>query len=886
MGNDDETLFSDEEGEEVIKDGEAAGEEGEDGFAKLAKMGPVVWNDKPFPEALSLEASNQDKVEHRVMMSHPSNIRNIAVIAHVDHGKTTLTDSLVARAGLLNERTTGNARCMDTRADEQERGITIKSTGITLYFEVKKREEALRKPYLINLVDSPGHVDFSSEVTAALRITDGALVVVDCIDSICCQTETVLRQALKERVKPILFMNKMDRIIFEKCLGAEDIYQSLSKTVESINVIISTYQDPALPDVQVSMEACNVGMGSALQGWAFTLEPFASVLAAKFGLDFETMKTCLWGNNFYSSSKKIWVKEKGTNCHRGFCKFVLEPVIKVCKAGMENDWPVLDKMLGSLELKISKDDRELVGKALTKKIMRLWLNAADALLAMICAHLPSPAEAQRYRMETLYEGPMGDECSRAIRACDPDGPVMMFVSKMVPAPDGNRFYAFGRVFSGTIATGQSVRIQGSRYTPEKNIDVSERKIQRVVLMMGSKVESVESVPAGNLCALVGLDKSILKTATISTCKTAYNIVPMQYQVAPVVQVSVRPKQLSDLPKMIEALKRLSKSDPLLEVIFSESGEHVIAASGELHLQVALHDLETEYFNGPVIAGEPVVSYRETVQGETAVPCLSKSPNKHNRLYMTAQPLGDELADAIDAGDIPMQGDTKPRIKALVTKHGWDKTAAIKLWCFGPEETGANAMVEQTVGVQIVLEIKPHVASGFQWATKTGPMAEEPMRGIRFNLTDAHLHTDAIHRGAGQLMGCTRRALFASVLSSEPRLQEPMFRADIQVPSDCSNTIFSVLAPRRGTVVSEERKDGTPLVDLICHLPVAESFGFVTSLRAATSGRAFANLTFSHWAMLPGDPLVPGKVADIVKACRTRKGLKTEAPPLSEYLDKL
>jgi elongation factor 2 len=263
---------------------------------------------------------------------------------------------------------------------------------------------------------------------------------------------------LKERVKPILFMNKMDRIIFEKCLGAEDIYQSLSKTVESINVIISTYQDPALPDVQVSMEACNVGMGSALQGWAFTLEPFASVLAAKFGLDFETMKTCLWGNNFYSSSKKIWVKEKGTNCHRGFCKFVLEPVIKVCKAGMENDWPVLDKMLGSLELKISKDDRELVGKALTKKIMRLWLNAADALLSMICAHLPSPAEAQRYRMETLYEGPMGDECSRAIRACDPDGPVMMFVSKMVPAPDGNRFYAFGRVFSGTIAIGQSVRI--------------------------------------------------------------------------------------------------------------------------------------------------------------------------------------------------------------------------------------------------------------------------------------------------------------------------------------------------------------------------------------------------------------------------------------------
>lgn len=873
----EDIIFSDEEGEECV---------GEDGITALKQMGPVVWNDQPFPEAMSLEEGHQGRVEHRTMMSNSANVRNIAVIAHVDHGKTTLTDSLVARAGLLNDRTTGTARCMDTRADEQERGITIKSTGITLYFEFKARQAALRKPYLINVVDSPGHVDFSSEVTAALRITDGALVVVDCIDGICCQTETVLRQALKERVKPVLFMNKMDRIIFEKCLGPEEAYQSLARTVESVNVLISTFQDPAMPDLQVSMEAGTVGMGSALQGWAFTLEPFADVLAAKFGVPFETMKVYLWGQNFYHSTKKEWVKEAGPNRHRGFCKFVLEPVMKICKAAMEGDWPVLDKMMDSLGMKIPKDDRELVGKALIKVVMRRWLNAADALLAMICTHLPSPAQAQRYRMETLYEGPMGDECSRSIRACDPNGPVMMFVSKMVPAPDGNRFYAFGRVFSGTITTGQSVRIQGLRYTPETNLDVSEKKIQRIVLMMGSKVESIESVPAGNLCALVGLDKSILKTATISTCKTAWNIVPMQYQVAPVVQVSVRPKVLSDLPKMIEALKRLSKSDPLLEVIFSESGEHVIGASGELHLSVALHDLETEYFNGPVISGDPVVSYRETVQGETAVPCLAKSPNKHNRLYMTAQPLGDDLSDSIDAGDIPMAGDPKPRIKALVNKHGWSKSEAIKLWCFGPEETGANVMVEQTVGVQMVLEIKPHVASGFQWATKTGPLAEEPMRGIRFNLTDAHLHADSIHRGAGQLMGCSRRAMFASVLSSEPRLQEPIFRADIQVPSECSNAIFSVLAPRRGTVVSEERKEGTPLVDLICHLPVCESFGFVTSLRAATSGRAFANLVFSHWGLLPGNPLEPGKVADTVTAIRTRKGLKVERPPLEEYLDKL
>lgn len=175
-------------------------------------------------------------------MDLPHNIRNMSVIAHVDHGKSTLTDSLIAKAGIISAADAGDKRNTDTRADEQERGITIKSTGVSLYYETDVVEAGVKKPYLINLIDSPGHVDFSSEVTAALRVTDGALVVVDYVEGVCVQTETVLRQALAEKIKPVMMINKIDRGILELQVDGETMYQNFQRVIENANVIISTYE--------------------------------------------------------------------------------------------------------------------------------------------------------------------------------------------------------------------------------------------------------------------------------------------------------------------------------------------------------------------------------------------------------------------------------------------------------------------------------------------------------------------------------------------------------------------------------------------------------------------------------------------------------------------
>ncbi|BAO39040.1 elongation factor 2 [Kluyveromyces marxianus] len=833
----------------------------------------------------------------RSLMDKVTNVRNMSVIAHVDHGKSTLTDSLVQRAGIISAAKAGEARFTDTRKDEQERGITIKSTAISLFSEMTDddvkdiKQKTDGNAFLINLIDSPGHVDFSSEVTAALRVTDGALVVVDTVEGVCVQTETVLRQALGERIKPVVVINKVDRALLELQVSKEDLYQSFSRTVESVNVIISTYADEVLGDVQVYPQKGTVAFGSGLHGWAFTVRQFANRYSKKFGVDREKMMDRLWGDSYFNPKTKKWTNKDrdadGKPLERAFNMFVLDPIFRLFAAIMNFKKDEIPVLLEKLEIVLKGDEKELEGKALLKVVMRKFLPAADALLEMIILHLPSPVTAQNYRAEQLYEGPSDDPACIAIKNCDPKADLMLYVSKMVPTSDKGRFYAFGRVFAGTVKSGQKVRIQGPNYVPGKKDDLFIKAIQRAVLMMGRFVEPIDDCPAGNIIGLVGIDQFLLKTGTLTTFEGAHNMKVMKFSVSPVVQVAVEVKNANDLPKLVEGLKRLSKSDPCVLTYMSESGEHIVAGTGELHLEICLQDLENDHAGIPLKISPPVVAYRETVEGESSQVALSKSPNKHNRIYLKAQPIDEEVSLAIESGKINPRDDFKARARIMADEYGWDVTDARKIWCFGPDGNGPNLVVDQTKAVQYLNEIKDSVVAAFQWATKEGPIFGEQMRSVRVNILDVTLHADAIHRGGGQIIPTMRRATYAGFLLAEPKIQEPVFLVEIQCPEQAVGGIYSVLNKKRGQVVSEEQRPGTPLFTVKAYLPVNESFGFTGELRQATGGQAFPQMVFDHWSTLSTDPLDPStKAGEIVAAARKRHGMKDEVPGWQEYYDKL
>jgi elongation factor 2 len=609
--------------------------------------------------------------------------------------------------------------------------------------------------------------------------------------------------------------------------------------------------------------------------------------AEKFKIELPKLMARMWGNQFYNPKTKKWNKSGGDGYVRGYCQFVLTPIFTLFDAVMKFNKEKTAKLIAKLNIKLTPEEADLEGKPLMKAMVRKWLPAGEALLQMISIHLPSPVTAGKYRAGTLYEGPIDDDAGVGMVNCDPDAPLMMYVSKMVPTSDKGRFYAFGRIFSGTISTGQKVRIMGPNYVPGKKEDLFLKSIQRTVLMMGRYIEPLDSCPAGNIVGLVGVDQFLVKTGTITTLATAHNIKVMKFSVSPVVRVAVECKNPQDLPKLVEGLKRLSKSDPMVQISIEESGEHIIAGAGELHLEICLKDLEEDHAGIPLRKSDPVVSYREGVTAESDRMCLSKSPNKHNRLFMKAQPIGEDLSGEIDEGKVSAKDDPKIRGRYLADNHEWDVSEARRIWAFGPEGTGPNLMVDTSKGVQYLNEIKDSVVTGFAWATKEGPMAEENVRGVRFNIYDVTLHADAIHRGGGQIIPTSRRCMYACILTGSPTLMEPVYAVEIQCPEQAIGGIYSCLNQRRGIVISEMQNEGTPMWVVKAHLPVNESFGFTGALRAATGGQAFPQCVFDHWAEMNGDPLdFEGKLGKVVLDIRKRKQLNPEPFPLDHWYDKL
>ena len=818
----------------------------------------------------------QNNSQHHNMI----NTRNFCIIASVDAGKSSLSDTIMSIGGLIKESDVGIKRITDTLKAEQERGITIKSTGVSVDFILDGNN------YRINMIDSPGHADFNQNTQSAIRITDGAFVLLDVIEGVQTQTITVLRQALQDRVRPVLVINKIDRLIFELQIPAEEVYLKILKMVSDVNKLIQDYQTDENRWFTTELTPANgsVIFTSAYHGWGFDIPTLANLYNPEKG---EEMAQYMWGDYFMDSETNR-IMRTGTESNRIFCQFVYNPIKQMVEYLTNPNVDSVPKNYRRHFKKLGYDIDEKEGvtrsKDLYKDVFKKIFNLSSTLKKLIAHKLPSPIEAQHYRADVLYSGPhdKSDEVYRAIKTCDPDGPLTFYVTLMVPTGEGGRFYAFGRVFSGTMKQGQKVTILDTNYEYGGKKDIyTNKSIQRVIQFVGAKVESLDfGAVAGSIAAAQGIDNVMSKSGTITNLDYCHPIKTIKFTVSPVVQVSVRPKNMSELGKLSDGMKRLSKSDPVVKTEITEAGEFVVGCTGDLHMELILDDLRR--FSGiEIVVGQPIVPLRESISEDTGIVCLKKSANKHNRLYLKATPLPEDLIKDLESGEYSTK-DMQKLTKLLVEKYGWSKSEVLKIWGMAPYSNPSNMIVDRTVGLQYMHEIKDGVCSGFEAAVLQGIICGEQIRGVKFEITDVVLHADAIHRGAGQTLPMTRDCVFACMLANNPTIYEPIFEVTITSTPEKVGQVYSCISYKRGVVVEEQQLDGTPMVTIIGHLPVTESFGFDAYIKEQTSGQAFPSMIFSHWNK------IDGKLRDdtILKTRMRKDPTKPNIPNLNDYLDKL
>ena len=727
--------------------------------------------------------STQDIIR---IIGNKDQIRNFGVIAHVDHGKTTMSDSLLAASGIISPSVAGQALALDSMKLEQNRQMTIRGANVTLFYESEGKE------YVINMIDTPGHIDFTGRVTRALRAIDGVVVVSDSVEGIMTQTETVTRQALEERVRPVLYINKIDRLVKELRLDATAMQKWLSNIIAEFNKLVDIYAEPELKEKwKVSIQGNSVAFGSAKDRWGFNFK-----IAQKRGVSFKD----------------------------------------VYDAYTSNDQNVI---------------RSLAEKA----------PLHEAVLGMVVQHHPPPHVAQKYRIPKIWQGNLESEVGRSILGCDEKGPAVMMVTTINVDPQAGRI-ATGRLFSGTIKDGDEVYLIDAKRSG---------KIQSVNIYMGNTREVVGMLPSGNIPALLGLDYAVAGE-TIATVKNIPPFESIKYVSEPVVTIAVEPKHPKDLPKLVEALRRLTVEDPNLIVkINEETGETLMAGMGVLHLEIATSLLQEAGLE--ITTTQPLINYRETV-GSKAGPIMSKSPNKHNKIFMRVESLHEDVIEMLRTGQIKEDMDKKVMAKILREK-GWNADEARSVAAIDP---GGNMLIDETKGVQFLQESMDSIRSGFDDVVHSGPIAHESLRGVKFVLHHFVPHEDPAHRGLAQLMPASRRSMLGSMLIAEPVLLEPVLGIEVKCPQEQIGTVAGILSGKRGKLLNVDQKGIISIMQ--GEVPASETFDLSEIMRGGTAGKALWSTYFKDWQVVPQSIL-----RSLVAETRKRKGLNPEPPNPDEFIDK-
>lgn len=668
------------------------------------------------------------------MMNFPDQVRNVAVAGHLHHGKTAFMDMLVMethaidRKKAVGRKDEPQLRYTDVHTLERERGVSVKSSPMSLVLQ-----SSSGKSHLVNIIDTPGHVNFVDEVATSLRLADGVVLVVDVVEGLMVNTEQIIKYAVTERLPLVLVINKMDRLILELKIPPTDAYFKVKHAIEQVNSIINE-SAPGRDDLRVSPERGNVCFASAKMGWCFSLKSFAKMYAETYnGVDVDGFSKRLWGDIYFGSESRKFTRQKAAEkgAKRTFVHFVLEPLYKLYAHTIGESQSMLKTTLASLGISLKPAQYKMDAQDLLKIVCEQFFGTATGFVDMIVQHVPSPVDGAQAKIESAYTGPLDTDVAKAMLECKQDGPLIIHITKLYNTTDATGFNAFGRVMSGTAKPGDQVRVLGEGYTIDDEEDMTLATISDVWVAETRYQIPTSGIPAGCWCLLGGIDNSIVKTATLVPPKMeddAYIFKPLKHFTESVFKVAVEPVNPSELPKMLDGLRRINKSYPLVVTKVEESGEHIILGTGELYMDCVLHDLRRLYSDMELKVSDPVTRFCETVVEMSALKCYAMTPNKKNKITMVAEPLEEDVAKDIETGNVSIKWPTRKVGKFFEEHHGWDVLASRSIWAFGPEETSPNILQDDTlpseVDKKMLNTVRDSIKRGFAWGTREGPLCEE------------------------------------------------------------------------------------------------------------------------------------------------------------------
>ena len=870
-------------------------------------------------------------------------------------------------------------RFLDSRPDEQERLITMKASSVQLNFSPPGRAT-----HWLNLVDSPGHIDFSSEVSAAIRLSDGAVIVVDIIDGVTMQTQAMLRHAFLEGLGMCLFINKFDLLFTTLQCTASEAYNQVRDIIQNCNVVLSAFANelelagdtrtllkkkrylqgfrpsdaPPLDVVEqeedeqwFSPAKGNVVMGSCLDGFGFSPETFSALYQSKFpAVTPARLAAALWGN-FFMDSKTMTVSDRPRRENQPVLavQLMFEPIWALYNEFLRPDAEVnhakVEQMTTKLgaPLTLLRSTHDPPRTKLCNVLRHCW-PLGSAVLRMVCDSLPSPCVGQAFRFDSLMDvsRPISADMRHAIATCRRDAETLVFVAKLIDAETsvagccgyGERkhanlddaFFGFARVFTGCLKTGMILNVGDCASTVT---------VTNLFVFHGQGLHRVDEVPAGGHCAIGNLLGVVTKQATLCSAKDFPVFLPMRLMSSSILRISISPAHTADFSQLAHGLMLLNKIDPQVELTTLPSGEQVICCAGEVHAERCIEDLKTTFARVDVIVSAPLVSYRETLADVTKrVPVAVTVTGGSVAIKVSALSLPPAVLEALMRGG----GDTVDNAPALTKLLGVSWKGPSHVVAYGPSKFGLatsflldgtvlrNGLLPRRAGgsdtdgcadaaarssasnhsceaagsvdTGLLATHRDAIISGFQYASASGPMCEEPICGVAFVIED--VFDQAVHEGAspgtgattgGSVMQAAAQAcrLAFSVHSQQQRIVEPVAHCRVISAGQTQGKIYSLLNRRRASIIEEVPHEGSDVFHIHCTIPFGESFGLQDQLRIATSGAAMAYITMSHWAVIEDDPFFKpttkeeveehgaqavrrNVAAAIVEAVKLRKGM--------------